>query len=89
MNKDSCRLMLTEKGLKNTKTRALVLQILDQATNPMTVDEIFLEMKKNDSSINLSTVYRTLETLLKKAFVVKTNLMEDSRSRYELNRMEH
>jgi Fur family ferric uptake transcriptional regulator len=83
------REMLVGKGLKNTKTRALVLEILDHAPNPMTVDEIFLLLKKNEPSINLSTVYRTVDTLVKKDFVVKATLMEDSRARYEYNRMEH
>ncbi len=83
------REMLTGKGLKNTKTRARVLEMLDHAPNPMTVDEIFLMLKKNEPSTNLSTVYRTVDTLVKKAFVIKTTLMEDSRSRYEYNRMEH
>lgn len=83
------REMLAGKGLKNTKTRALVLEILDHAPNPMTVDEIFLLLKKNEPSTNLSTVYRTVDTLVKKEFVNKTTLMDDSRSRYEYNRMEH
>lgn len=86
---DRYREMLAEKGLKNTKTRGMVLQILDHATNPKTVDEIFLDMKREDTSVNLSTVYRTLETLYKKDFVVKTTLMDDNRARYEFNRKEH
>jgi Fur family ferric uptake transcriptional regulator len=80
---------LIGKGLKNTKTRALVLEILDHAQNPMTVDEIFLILKRNEPSINLSTVYRTMDTLVKKAIVIKATLMDDSKSRYEYNRMEH
>lgn len=83
------REMLAVKGLKNTKTRVLVLEILDHAPNPMTVDEIFLLLKNNEPSINLSTVYRTVDTLVKKEFVIKATLMDNSRSRYEFNRMEH
>ncbi|MBP7176419.1 MAG: transcriptional repressor [Thermoclostridium sp.] len=83
------REMLAAKGLKQTKTRALVLAILDQAPNPMTADDIFLELKRNEPSINLSTVYRTLDTLVKRSLIIKTTLMEDSRSRYEYNRMDH
>lgn len=83
------REMLAGKGLKNTKARALVLEILDHASNPITVDEIFLTAKKNEPSINLSTVYRTVDTLVKNAFLINATLMEDSRSRYEYNRMEH
>lgn len=85
----SYREMLAGKGLKNTKTRVLVLEILDHASNPMTVDEIFLTLKRNEPSINLSTVYRTLDTLVKSGFILKATLMEDSRARYEYNRMEH
>lgn len=89
MDKEIYRELLAQKGLKNTKTRTLVLDILGHAPHPMTVDEIFLILRKQDPSVNLSTVYRTLDTLLKKAFVIKTTLMDDSRARYEFNRMEH
>lgn len=67
----------------------MVIQILDHALNPMAVDEIFFDMKKKDNTINLSTVYRTMETLLKKNLIVKTTRLDDNRSRYEYNRMEH
>lgn len=89
MDEKRCRSILTGKGLKNTKTRAQVLMVLDNTERPLTVDEIFLEIKKKDTSANLSTVYRTMDTLFKNALIIKTALLDDSRSRYEINRMEH
>jgi len=83
------REILFKNGLKHTKTRALVLEMLDHEPNPVTVEDIFLLLIKHDPKINLSTVYRTVDTLVKKALVIKTTLMEDSRSRYEYNRLEH
>ena len=89
MDAERYRRLLTQTGLKNTKARILVLHILDHASSPMAADEIFLCLKKIEPSANLSTVYRTLETLLKKEIVLKTTLMDDSKSRYEFNRREH
>ncbi|NLO38570.1 MAG: transcriptional repressor [Ruminiclostridium sp.] len=83
------REILAGKGLKHTKTRALVLEVLNQAHIPMTADELFLILKRNEPSINLSTVYRTLDTLVKKSLIMKTTWMDDSRSCYEYNRMDH
>jgi len=83
------REMLAGKGLKNTKNRVLILEILDHAPNPMTADEIFILLRRNEPSANLSTVYRTLDTLVKKGLILKATLMEDNRARYEYNRMEH
>lgn len=89
MNSKIYRDMLAQKGLKNTRTRVMVLEILDHSPHPVTVDEIFIILRKMDPSVNLSTVYRTMDTLLKNAFINKTTLMDDRRARYELNRLEH
>ena len=80
---------LAAKGLRVTKARTLVLKLLDQASWPMTVDEIYLGIKKMNLNITLSTVYRTMETLSSNSLIVKTAILDDSRSRYEYNRMEH
>ncbi len=81
--------LLSRKGLKNTKHRLEVLMILDEAKEPMTAEQIFLDMKTGDSSISLSTVYRMMEILARKALVTRTNFMGDNCFRYEINRMEH
>lgn len=80
---------LNEKGMKFTRHRSMILTILDNAPNPLNVEEIFLKMKEQGSKVSLSTVYRTMETLAENNLVIKTAFMDDNRSRYEYNRMVH
>lgn len=80
--------MLSQKGLKNTAVRVVVLKILDDSEIPMTVEEIFVSVRSLLSSVNLSTVYRTMETLLKNGLVEKTALLDENKARYEFRRVE-
>lgn len=54
-------------GLKRTKNRELILQSLRKQTHPLTAEELFYTFEKKD--INLSTVYRTLNTFEKVGLV--------------------
>lgn len=87
--KDLYRNILSQKGLRNTTVRAKVLKILDNAESPMTVEEIFMSLRNMLSSANLSTVYRTMDTLLRSELIEKTTLLDDNKFRYEYKRMEH
>lgn len=80
---------LNRKGLKNTKQRTAVLEILEQSDQPLAAEEVFLEMKEKGVSVNLSTVYRILEVLSDKKMVVKFNILGDTRTLFEYNRMVH
>lgn len=81
--KDSVKNLLVKKGCKNTKSRKAVIEVLKKTDIPMSAEEIFLSIKKDGGSINLSTVYRNLELMEKKGLVEKT-VMNDSKSRFEL-----
>lgn len=89
MNTKDYRNELNEKGMKFTRHRSMILMILDNAPNPLNAEEIFLKMKEKGSKVSLSTVYRTMETLAENNLVIKTAFMDDSRSRFEYNRMVH
>ena len=52
--------LLKQAGLKNTKPRMEILKVLEQSNSPLTAEEIYAKLNKKD--INLSTVYRTLNT---------------------------
>lgn len=86
---DTYKGLLKSNGLKNTQCRNSILEILESLDQPVTADQVFGELKKNDISINISTVYRILEILASKNLVVKTNLIGENKSCFELNRMEH
>ncbi len=81
--------VLTREGIKSTKHRKAILEILEMAETPLTVEEIFLTLKEKHASIWLSTVYRTLEILTSKDLVIKSTIMGDDKARYELNHNEH
>jgi len=79
--------LLKENGLKITKSRKLVLEVLEKAQEPMSAEEIFLNVR-NQVELNFSTVYRTLSTLTKK-FIILKNLNGDGKSYYQINNHKH
>lgn len=80
---------LKQSGLKNTKSRKAIIDILIQSDQPITAEQIYLNLKEIKTEINLSTVYRTLETLDNKGLVTKLSIMDDDRMFFEYNKMEH
>ncbi len=84
-----CEERLKKSGLKTTKSRKAILDILIRSNQPMAVEQIFLLLKENQININLSTVYRTLESLENKDLVTKISLMDDDRMLFEYNQLGH
>jgi Fur family ferric uptake transcriptional regulator len=78
-----------QEGLKKTQGRNAVLDILTASDKPLTYDEVFLALINKNISVNVSTVYRILETFVDKGIVSKLNGGENNRSLYELARSEH
>ena len=76
-------------GLKNTKSRLAILDILERSTQPVSAEQVYLELQEKKISANLSTVYRTLDTLTDKKLVAKIQIMGDNRALFEYNRMAH
>lgn len=83
MNKE----LLKEKGLKCTRSRDMILTILEQAKEPMNAEEIFFILRQ-EKELNFSTVYRTLSALTKKSILLK-NPGADGRAYYQLNHHTH
>lgn len=80
---------LARCGLKNTKHRTAILDILEQSDQPLTAEQVFIELKKRGVPANLSTVYRALEALSEKNLTVKLSIAGDGRTFFEYNRMVH
>lgn len=80
---------LSRSGLKNTKNRVAILEILEQSDQPIAAEQVFFELKKRENSANLSTVYRNLEVLSGKDLAVKLTIPGDSRTLFEYNHEEH
>lgn len=66
-----------------------ILNILGQSDKPLAAEQVFSELKRRGVSANLSTVYRTLETLADKTIARKLSMAGDNRALFEYNRMVH
>lgn len=80
---------LKDSGLKTTKSRTAILDILIESDQPMAAEQIFLVLKEEQVDINLSTVYRTLESLADKELVTKISILDDDRMLFEYNQLGH
>jgi len=81
--------LLKREGIKNTKHRAAILEILEESDSPKTAEQLFISLKDKTASIDMSTVYRTLDTFASKNLVIKSNRVDDGKALYELNHHEH
>jgi Fur family ferric uptake transcriptional regulator len=77
------------KSLKRTKTREFVWAALEAAAQPVTAHSLFESLNRQDDSIWLSTVYRTLEAFVLSDCVVKSMPTDSSQAVYELKRHLH
>lgn len=62
--------ILTELGIKATRQRKAIIDVIVQAEAPLSADEIYDRIPKQ-SEVNYSTVYRTLATLVDKGVLIK------------------
>lgn len=67
---------LRAQGLRVTPQRIVILDVLQHADHHMSVDEIFEIVHQRFPSTDISTVYRTLETLTALGMVQKVTLGE-------------
>lgn len=80
---------IRQQGLKSTKPRLSILTILAQSEQPLDAEQVFLALKEQNVSVNLSTVYRTLEVLAKKGLITGLILSGAHRAVYAFNRQGH
>lgn len=89
MHNQSYENLIIQKGLKITKHRKMILEIIDQSVNPLTADEIYMDMKKKGEKPCLSTVYRTLDAFENNDLIIKSKSLDDDKARYEWHSLEH
>ncbi len=79
------------KGIKWTKQRKDVYNVLFHANEPLSAVQIYNHIDKTDASGNyaISTIYRILTAFEENGFVNKTNWMGDGTLVYELNKGGH
>ena len=81
--------LIQNSGLKNTKHRSEILELLVRNDQPVTAEQLYCELRGKDIPVNLSTVYRTLETLCEKELVTKMTIEGGSKALYEFNSTLH
>lgn len=77
------------KDLKRTKSREMVLSVLEDAHSPLSAIEIFSEVEGKGEKIWLSTVYRVLDAFVERDLVTKTAVLDNEITLYDLNRPGH
>jgi len=69
---------LQKKGLRSTKQRASVYEVILAKRDHPTADDILIRVRKNLPTISLATVYNCLETLVDCGLVRQVNLDRSS-----------
>ncbi|WP_282926628.1 Fur family transcriptional regulator [Helcococcus kunzii] len=77
--------ILKDKGLKSTKTRTKILNLLKE-NSPLTAEQIYEHLM--DSNIKLSSIYRNLAIFVDENIVIKS-VGFDNISYYQLNTDHH
>ncbi len=72
---------LSQKGLRMTPQRLMIVAAVENSNNHISAEEIYSQVIEKYPNVNISTVYRTLDTLAEMRLVTKTDL-GDGRLRY-------
>ncbi len=81
--------LLSEHGVRNTRQRSAILQVLLASDIPLSAERIHEKTKEADADINLSTVYRFVEMLVEKNLATKSFNLEYGRATFELSNPHH
>ena len=88
IGREDFKKILKEKGLKVTRQRLVVLEVLaENEEKHLTAEEIYEKVKVENPDIGLATVYRTVQLLLELELIDRINL-DDGFVRYEIADME-
>jgi Fe2+ or Zn2+ uptake regulation protein len=68
--------------MRMTRQRKVLLEIINQAANPLSAEEIMQQAHLQDPSLALSTVYRTLEKMLEMGLCQQIRF-QDGLARFE------
>ena len=81
--------LLSEHGVRNTRQRSAILQVLLSSDVPLSAERIHEKTREADAEINLSTVYRFLEMMVEKTLATKSFNIEHGRTTFELSNPHH
>jgi Fur family ferric uptake transcriptional regulator len=73
---------LVKQKLKRTSQRDLILEVFLETEDHLSVEELYELVKRRDSSVGFTTVYRTVRLLVDAKLAREVNF-NDGRTRYE------
>jgi len=76
-------------GCRASKNMDEVISILQKQSLPICIDDIYTQIKKKNTSVSLSTIYRIVEKLINHNIVRKTTILDNNKALYELVKDEH
>ncbi len=81
---------ITERGLKSTRQRDLIVDTFFNSEGHLSVDELLVKVAARDPNIGAATVYRTMK-ILSEADLASARHFDDGQTRYEpaLDRHHH
>ena len=77
------RKLLASGGLRFTKQRALILEIIRQGHGHQDADEVYRQARKKEPRLSLSTVYRSLQ-MFKKLGLIEELHFDEGHHHYEV-----
>lgn len=80
--------ILKDNNLKQTKNREFILSVIKNSHLPVSAEEIYKISLDKNFNINLSTIYRTLNTLDKKGVLIK-QARNDGKTYFQENKHDH
>lgn len=89
MQNDRIYDQIKNSGLKCTPHRMEVLSMLSNLNDALSAEDIYRKLSDAGCVINLSTVYRTLDSLVEKRLIARSVLMDQSKALYEMSGRMH
>lgn len=83
------QVLLQQTGLKQTRQRTIMLDVLYNSKGPLSAEDLFGLIKKRGVSMSLSTVYRILESFTDKGLVTALTLETSKQVLYEVAHAHH
>ena len=80
---ENTRRALTGHGVRMTRQRALILEVIREGRGHLDADEVYRRARERQSRLSLSTVYRTLQRL-KQLGLVEELHFDEAHHHYEL-----
>jgi Fur family ferric uptake transcriptional regulator len=68
---------LRSRGFRITPQREMIIEAVAHQGNHINADEVFALIQKRTQSMNIATVYRTLELLVEQGLASRIDLSED------------